>query len=96
VEFGHSAETLLTTICWSDDAGDHQKDVVARLRPPAPDFSSRTTSGASSTSCGTRTHTSPGTGALWFEPSGDVLGREFYLMERLAGTVYEMGSSKSP
>ena len=27
--------------------------------------------------------------ALWFEPSGDVLGREFYVMERLGGTVYE-------
>ena len=26
---------------------------------------------------------------LWFEPSGDVLGREFYAMERLPGEVYE-------
>src|SRR5947207_503650 len=28
-------------------------------------------------------------GRAWIEGSGDVLGREFYVMERLDGTVYE-------
>ncbi len=28
--------------------------------------------------------------ALWLEDSGDVLGRPFFVMERVAGTVYEM------
>ena len=33
---------------------------------------------------------------LWFESSGRVLGREFYVMERLPGTVYEQGASAEP
>jgi aminoglycoside phosphotransferase (APT) family kinase protein len=28
---------------------------------------------------------------LWYEPSGDVLGRDFYVMERLPGRVIERG-----
>jgi aminoglycoside phosphotransferase (APT) family kinase protein len=97
VEFGHSAETLLTTICWSDDAGDHQKDVVARLRPPAPGLLEPYDLRRQFDILRGLVHTPVRAPApLWFEPSGDVLGREFYLMERLAGTVYEMGSSEEP
>ena len=27
----------------------------------------------------------------WYEGTGEVLGRQFYVMERLGGTVYEQG-----
>ena len=30
--------------------------------------------------------------ALWLEESGDVLGRPFFVMERVAGEVYEMAA----
>jgi Phosphotransferase enzyme family len=97
VEFGHSAETLLTTISWSDDDGDHQKDVVARIRPPAPGLLEPYDLQRQFDILRGLVHTPVRAPApLWFEPSGDVLGREFYVMERLAGTVYEMGSSEEP
>src|SRR4051812_21618215 len=36
VEFGHSAQTLLLTICWQCDRVEHRQDAVLRVRPPPP------------------------------------------------------------
>jgi aminoglycoside phosphotransferase (APT) family kinase protein len=91
VEFGHSAETLLFSVLWADvDGASRRDDVVARIRPPDPGLLppydlkrqfeilralERTAVRAPRT--------------RWFESSGHVLGREFYVMERLDGSVYE-------
>ncbi len=34
--------------------------------------------------------------ALWLEDAGDVLGRPFFVMERVPGTVYEMQAPREP
>ena len=89
-EVGHSAETLLLTVV-SD--GDRQ-DVVVRMRPPSPgllepyDLARQFTILRALEPTPVR---SPR--ALWLEPTGDVLGRDFYVMERLPGQVYERGVS---
>jgi aminoglycoside phosphotransferase (APT) family kinase protein len=91
-EMGHSAETLLATVSWRDEEGDHREDVVARLRPPVPGLLEpydlplqfEVLRGL----VPTRVRAPR---PLWIESTGQVLGREFYLMERLPGTVYEEG-----
>jgi aminoglycoside phosphotransferase (APT) family kinase protein len=89
VDFGHSAETLLLTVRWTAD-GDHREDVVLRLEPPAPgllppyDLQRQfdVLRGLEGTAV-----RSPR--ALWIDTTGEVLGRPFYVMERLDGSVYE-------
>jgi aminoglycoside phosphotransferase (APT) family kinase protein len=92
VEMGHSAETLLLTLSWEDGAGDHCEDVALRIRPPAPgllepyDLQRQVDVLRALESTPVRAPR-----AYWLEPSGHVLGREFYVMERLPGSVYERG-----
>lgn len=92
VEMGHSAETLLLTLSWEDDAGDHREEVALRIRPPVPgllepyDLQRQVDVLRALESTPVRAPR-----AYWLEPSGRVLGREFYVMERLPGTVYERG-----
>jgi aminoglycoside phosphotransferase (APT) family kinase protein len=90
VQIGHSAETLLLTLSWTDGAGDHREDVCIRVRPPAPgllepyDLKRQfdILRGLEATSVRAPR-------VYWFEPSSHVLGHEFYVMERLPGLVYE-------
>ena len=88
VEVGHSAETLIVTVV----IGGERRDVVIRVRPEPPgllepyDLQRQFTILRALESTPVR---SPR--ALWFEPSGEVLGREFYVMERLPGRVIERG-----
>jgi aminoglycoside phosphotransferase (APT) family kinase protein len=87
VEFGHSAEMMVFTIVTSADS----RDVVLRLRPRPPALLEpydleRQFQILRALQC-TRV-LAPG--ALWLENSGDVLGRPFLVMERVAGEVYEM------
>jgi aminoglycoside phosphotransferase (APT) family kinase protein len=92
VEVGHSAETLLLTVGWRDAQGGHREDVAIRIRPPAPgllepyDLKRQFDVLRALEATPVR---SPR--PLWFEGTVDVIGREFYVMERLAGTVYERG-----
>jgi aminoglycoside phosphotransferase (APT) family kinase protein len=92
IEIGHSAETLIVTLSWRDGQGDHHRDVVIRIRPPAPgllepyDLKRQFDILRALDSTPVR---SPR--ALWFEPSITVLGREFYVMEKRPGSVYERG-----
>jgi aminoglycoside phosphotransferase (APT) family kinase protein len=92
IEMGHSAETLIVTVGWQDGAGDQQRDLVIRIRPPAPGllepYNLRRQFDILQALDSTAVRAPR---ALWFEPTGDVLGREFYVMERLRGTVYERG-----
>jgi aminoglycoside phosphotransferase (APT) family kinase protein len=90
VEMGHSAETLLVTLAWRANGSDQRQDAVIRVRPPVPgllepyDLKRQFDILRAVESTPVRAPR-----ALWFEPSREVLGREFYVMERLGGTVYE-------
>jgi aminoglycoside phosphotransferase (APT) family kinase protein len=90
VPMGHSAETLTLALVWRGDAGDQQREVVVRARPPAPgllepyDLRKQFDVLRALESTPVRAPR-----ALWYEGTGDVLGREFYVMERSDGTVYE-------
>ncbi|MBB3600973.1 aminoglycoside phosphotransferase (APT) family kinase protein [Mycolicibacterium sp. BK556] len=86
VDFGHSAEMLTVTIVAAE-----RTDVVLRLRPRPPALLEpydlprqfRILSALSDTAVRAPK-------VLWLEDSGDVLGRPFLVMERVAGDVYEM------
>jgi aminoglycoside phosphotransferase (APT) family kinase protein len=89
---GHSAETLALTLGWRDADGQHGRDVVLRIRPPFPgllepyDLRRQYDILRALESTAVRAP-----GVLWHEGTTEVIGREFYVMERLGGTVYEQG-----
>jgi aminoglycoside phosphotransferase (APT) family kinase protein len=90
VEVGHSAEMLALTLMVRTGTAERTDEIVLRLRPPSPgliepydmDRQFRILRALEPTAV-----LAPR--ALWLEPTGDVLGREFYVMERLPGVVYE-------
>ena len=92
VELGHSAETLLLTLAWSERGVEQRRDVVLRMRPPPPgllepyDLERQFRILRALEPTPVRAPK-----AYWYEGTGAVLGREFYVMERLDGTVYERG-----
>jgi aminoglycoside phosphotransferase (APT) family kinase protein len=90
VELGHSAETILLTLAWSVGGDQHRRDVVLRVRPPEPgllepyDLEKQFRILRALEPTPVR---SPK--VFWYEGTGEVLDRPFYVMERVAGTVYE-------
>ena len=90
VELGHSAETILLTLAWSAGDDQHRSNVVLRVRPPEPgllepyDLEQQFRILRALEPTPVR---SPK--VLWYEGTGAVLGRPFYVMERVGGTVYE-------
>jgi aminoglycoside phosphotransferase (APT) family kinase protein len=90
VEFGHSAELLSATIVTERDGVEVCRDVVVRLRPPPPallePYDLERQFRILRALDDTAVRVPP---ALWMEPTGEVLGRPFLVMERVAGTVYE-------
>jgi aminoglycoside phosphotransferase (APT) family kinase protein len=90
VEMGHSAETLTLTLAWTDETGDHHRDVVVRMRPPAPGLlEPYDLKRQFDVLQGLEETPVRAPRAYWLESSGNVLGQEFYVMERLPGVVYE-------
>ena len=89
-EFGHSAEMLLLTVVTRIGATETSQDVVLKLRPPSPgllepyDLERQFRILQALEPTGVRAPR-----ALWFEPTGDVLGRDFYVMERVPGEAFE-------
>jgi aminoglycoside phosphotransferase (APT) family kinase protein len=87
VNFGHSAEMMVLTVVTPAD----RQDVVLRLRPKPPallepyDLARQFTILRALQNTAVRVPR-----ALWLEDTGDVLGRPFFVMERVAGDVYEM------
>jgi aminoglycoside phosphotransferase (APT) family kinase protein len=83
-------QTIMLTLAWSEDDEEHRRDVVLRMRPPAPgllepyDLERQFRILRALEPTPVRAPK-----VYWYEGAGDVLGREFYVMERLAGTVYE-------
>lgn len=87
---GHSAETVLATLTWREDGRSRSRDVVLRLRPPFPGLLEPYDLGRQFRILRALEPTPVrAPRALWHEPSGEVLGREFYVMESAPGTVYE-------
>jgi len=90
VALGHSAETMLLTLTWREQGRAQARDLVVRVRPPEPgllepyDLQRQFAILRALEATAVR---SPR--VFWHDDSGDVLGREFYVMERLPGTVYE-------
>jgi aminoglycoside phosphotransferase (APT) family kinase protein len=90
VTFGHSSETVALTLVWRTGDREHRRDVVLRVRPVPPgllepyDLQRQFTILRAIETTPVRAPR-----ALWYEPTGAVLGREFYVMERLGGSVYE-------
>jgi aminoglycoside phosphotransferase (APT) family kinase protein len=97
VDFGHSAEMIVLTVISQSDGAQHRQDVVVRLRPRPPallepyDLKRQFDILRALERTPVRVPR-----ALWLEGSGDVLGRPFFVMERVAGEVYEMQAPAGP
>lgn len=91
VSIGHSAEMMTLGVVTRRDGRDERQDVVLRLRPRPPallepyDLARQFTILRALADTPVRVPR-----ALWLEPTGDVLGRPFFVMERVGGEVYEM------
>ena len=103
VEFGHSAEMILLTIVAratrrGETAGiEERRDVVVRLRPRPPALlEPYDLERQFDILCKLENTAVRAPRALWLEGSGDVLGRPFFVMERVAGDVYEMQAPQGP
>ncbi|MGI9601959.1 MAG: phosphotransferase family protein [Acidimicrobiales bacterium] len=88
---GMSSETLLFDAAWTDDTGEHQQALVARVEPDADDvpifptydlelqFAVMELVGANSTV--------PVPVTRWYEPDPAALGAPFFVMDRVQGRV---------
>jgi len=86
---GHSAETLRLALAW-DDGAPRRRDVVLRVRPQPPGLLEPYDLRKQFDLLRALEPTPVRAPAvLWYEDTGDVLGREFFVMECAAGTVYE-------
>jgi aminoglycoside phosphotransferase (APT) family kinase protein len=91
VEFGHSAEMLALTVTGRQSGAQMTQELVVRLRPRLPallepyDLERQFRILRALESTAVRAPR-----GLWMETTGDVLGRPFLVMERVAGDVFEM------
>jgi aminoglycoside phosphotransferase (APT) family kinase protein len=91
VEFGHSAEMMVFTVVTASGGSESTQEVVLRLRPPPPALLEPYDLKRQFDILRALEHTSVRVPrAIWLENTGDVLGREFFVMERVTGNVYEM------
>jgi len=90
VIFGHSAEMLTLGLAYSDAESRQHRDFVLRVRPEPPGLLEPYDLGRQFAILRALESTPvPAPRVFWHETSGDVLGREFYVMERSRGVVYE-------
>ncbi|EFC86828.1 phosphotransferase family protein [Parafrankia sp. EUN1f] len=90
VMFGYSAEISVLTLAWRASGTDHRQEVVLRLSPRSPGLLEPYDMERQFTILRGLEHSAVRSPAvLWLEPSGSVLGRPFYVMERVPGEVYE-------
>lgn len=91
VTFGHSAEMMVLTVVTRHGDDEARQDVVLRLRPTPPallepyDLARQFAILRALESSAVKVPK-----ALWLESTGEVLGRPFFVMERVGGDVYEM------
>ncbi|MFN8027456.1 MAG: phosphotransferase family protein [Acidimicrobiia bacterium] len=90
VPVGHSAETIALTVVYDEGTGSRREEVVLRVRPRPPsllepyDLRKQFEILRALEPTPVRAPS-----VLWYEETGDVLGREFLVMRRAPGTVYE-------
>jgi len=97
VEFGHSAEMMALTVVTGHGEAEERRDVVVRLRPRPPALLEPYDLKRQFDILRKLENTSVrAPRALWLEESGDVLERPFFVMERVAGSVYEMEAPQGP
>ncbi len=90
IDFGHSAEMLRLTAVIGSGVDERTQELVIKLRPAAPGL-------LEPYDLARQFHilqaleptTVPAPRALWYEGTGSVLGREFYVMEHIDGAAYE-------
>lgn len=91
VNFGHSAEMMVLTVVAQHGDQETRRDVVLRLRPKPPallePYDLARQFGILRALTPTAVRVPP---TLWLEDTGEVLGRPFFVMERVGGDVYEM------
>jgi aminoglycoside phosphotransferase (APT) family kinase protein len=88
---GMSSETMLLDVAWTEDGTERRSEYVARVAPSAEDFpvfesyelqdqydAMRIVGEASDV---------PVPAVRWMEPTGDVLGTPFFLMDRVDGVI---------
>ena len=91
VSFGHSAEMMMLTVVTQDGDRETRQDMVLRLRPKPPALlEPYDLARQFRILCALQDTAVRVPRALWLEESGDVLGRPFFVMQRVAGDVYEM------
>ena len=87
---GHSAETFLMTVVSSTAGVESRQDVAVRLRPPPPGllepYDLQRQFDVLKGLKGTDVRSPQ---ALWVEPTGEVLGRSFFVMAQRGGQVWE-------
>ncbi|MBW0018067.1 MAG: phosphotransferase family protein [Mycobacterium sp.] len=97
LQVGHSAETISLTIASGEPNATNRRRVVLRMRPRPPallepyDLTRQFEILEALQRTPVRTPH-----PLWLEASGDVLGRPFFVMEHLDGTVYELTAPEGP
>ncbi|MCL9758098.1 phosphotransferase family protein [Frankia sp. AiPa1] len=87
---GHSADMVMLSLAWTADGTEHSRDAVLRFEPPSPgllepyDLPRQVRILRALETSDVR-----GPAVLWSDEHGELLGRPFYIMERLPGSVYE-------
>ena len=90
VDVGHSAEMMSLTVVSRRDGAEHRRDVVVRLRPREPGLLEPYDLQRQFDILQALEPTEvKAPRAIFMEPSPDVLGRPFFVMERAPGVVYE-------
>jgi aminoglycoside phosphotransferase (APT) family kinase protein len=88
---GMSSETLLVTARWTEDGHTVERELVARVEPPATDYPVFTTYDLDMQFRVMRlvsAHTDvPIPETHWYEPDPTVLGGSFFVMDRVDGLV---------
>jgi aminoglycoside phosphotransferase (APT) family kinase protein len=91
IDFGFSAEMMVLTLVSRVDGADHRQDVVLRLRPPSPGLLEPYDLKRQFDILRALEHTPVRVPrALWLAETDEVLGRPFFVMERVDGAVYEL------
>lgn len=88
-EQGFSSETIFVDVAWSRDGAEQASRVVAKLRPRGETvFSNYDLEAQFRCMQSVRQHSDvPAAPVRWYEPDERVLGRPFYVMDRVDGLV---------
>jgi aminoglycoside phosphotransferase (APT) family kinase protein len=91
IDFGFSAEMMVLTLVSQIGGVDQRHDVVLRLRPPSPGLLEPYDLKRQFDILRALEHTPVRVPrALWLAETDEVLGRPFFVMERVEGQVYEL------